>query len=80
MECDETVDVCCIVLLKDGPGDALFKLELPPSPSVARVVGVEFSGTAVAELLEVDFEGMSEAERDCCGVEVDDDNVDEPAA
>lgn len=41
-------------------------------------MGVEFSGTEVAELLEEDFEGMSEAERDCVGVEVDDDNVDEP--
>ena len=43
-------------------------------------MSVEFSGTEVAELLEEDFEGMSEAKRDCVGVEVDDDNVDEPAA
>lgn len=32
VECNGIVDVCCIVLLKDGPGDALWKLELPPSP------------------------------------------------
>jgi len=41
-------------------------------------VSVQFCGTEVAELLQEDFEGMLGAKRDCGGVEVDDDNVDEP--
>ena len=53
-------------------GKALLKLESPPSG--VWVVGVEFSGSEVAELLEEDSKGV--ADGDCADVGVDDDNVD----
>ena len=70
MECDETVAICCIVLLGDAVGNALLKLEF-------RVVGVEFRVIEVAELPEEDSRRMTN--RDGGSVEVDDENVDECA-
>ena len=70
MECDGTVAICCIVLLADAVGNVLLKLEF-------LVVGVEFSGIEVAELLGEDSRRMTN--RDGGSVEVDDDNVDERA-
>ena len=58
-------------------GDALLKLE--SLPGGVWVVGIEFSENEVAELLEEDFERMTCTEKDCAGVEVDDDKIDEPA-
>ena len=54
-------------------GKALLKLESPPSG--VWVVGVEFSGSEVAEPLEEDSKGV--ADGDCADIGVDDDDVDE---